>query len=275
MKPCVTVSLVPEGRGGPFIFWDDLASACEKAARLGYAAVEIFPPAASAINRDELASLLRKYKVAIAAFGTGGGWVRHKLTLTSPSAEIRERARAFIAEMIDLAADFSAAVIVGSMQGKFDGEVSRSKALDYLGEALTALADTAVSRKVTILYEHLNRYETNLLNRIEDVLPFVKPFNGRVKILADLFHMSIEESSIPDALRAAGELVGHVHFADSNRRPAGLGHTDFASIFKALGDIGYAGCVSAEAFPYPDSDTAAKQTIEAFLQFSRAESPQR
>ena len=264
MKPCVTVSLVPEARGGPFIFWEDLAAACAKAASLGYPAIEIFPPAPSAINRDELFSLLRKHKLSVAAFGTGGGWLRRKLTLTSANGEVRKEARAFITEMIELAASFGAAVIVGSLQGKAEGEVSRSQALNHLGEALTALAGVAEKQKVTLLYEHLNRYETNLLNRIEDVLPFIKPFDGRVKILADLFHMSIEEASIPNALREANEFVGHVHFADSNRRPAGLGHTEFRPVFAALRDIGYTGYVSAEAFPYPDSDAAAKQTIEAF-----------
>ncbi len=264
MKPCVTVSLVPEARGGPFVFWEDLAGACEKAAQLGFPAIEIFPPGPSAINRLELEALLQKHKLSVAAFGTGGGWIRKKLTLTSASSEVRERARVFITEMVELAAPLGAAVIVGSLQGKAEGDVTRSQALDFVGEALAALTEVAATKKVTLLYEHLNRYETNLLNRIEDVLPFIKPFNGRVKILADLFHMSIEEASIPDALREAGEFLGHVHFADSNRRPAGFGHTDFRPIFAALRDIGYTGYVSAEAFPYPDPETAAKQTIEAF-----------
>jgi sugar phosphate isomerase/epimerase len=268
MKPCVTVSLVPEARGGPFIFWDDLPAACEKAAQLGYAAIEIFPPAPTALNQEVLSSLLKKHRLALATLGTGGGWLRHKLTLTSASAEIRQRARDFIAEMIDVAAPFGAAVIIGSMQGKWEGAVTRSEALNHLGQALTELSDLAAAKKVTLLYEHLNRYETNLLNRVEEVLPFIKPFNGRVKILADLFHMSIEEASISEAIRSAGDLIGHVHFADSNRRPAGLGHTDFRAIFAALREIGYTGYISAEAFPWPDSDAAAKQTIQTFHKYS-------
>jgi sugar phosphate isomerase/epimerase len=267
MKPAVTVSLVPEARGGPFIFWDDLAAACQKAGKLGYAAIEVFPPAPNAVNIDELRALLNEHRLALATLGTGGGWIRQKLTLTSIDQAVRQRAQSFIREMIDVAAPFRAAVIIGSMQGRAEGQVSRSDALNYLGEALTALADHAHQRNVLLLYEHLNRYETNLLNRIEDVLPFIKPFSGRVKILADLFHMSIEEASIPDAIRAGGNLIGHVHFADSNRRPAGLGHTDFPAIFRALRDINYTGYISAEAFPFPDSDTAARQTIESFRKF--------
>jgi sugar phosphate isomerase/epimerase len=267
MKPAVTVSLVPEARGGPFIFWDDLAVACKKASELGYAAIEVFPPAPSALNASELGALLGQHRLALATLGTGGGWIRQKLTLTNSDKAVRERAANFLREMIDEAAPFGAAVILGSMQGRAEGDVSRSDALNYLGEALTALADHAHQRKVVLLYEHLNRYETNLLNRIEDVVPFIKPFGGRVKILADLFHMSIEEASIADAIRAGGDLIGHVHFADSNRRPAGLGHTDFAAVFRALRDIHYTGYVSAEVYPYPDSDAAARQTIEAFRKF--------
>lgn len=269
MKPAVTISLVSEARGGPFIFWDDLEEGCRKAAKLGFAAVEVFPPGAEAIDARELSRLLKKHGLALATLGTGGGWIRQKLTLTARSGTVRKQALGFIERMIDLASPFGAAVIIGSMQGRAEGNVSRSEALNYLGEALVQLADYAHKRKVTVLYEHLNRYETNLLNRMEDVVPFVKPFNGRVKILADLFHMSIEEASIADAIRVGGDLIGHVHFADSNRRPAGLGHTDFAPIFAALRKIGYDGYVSAEAFPYPDSEAAARQTIAAFRKYMR------
>ena len=47
----------------------------------------------------------------------------------------------------------------------------------------------------------------------------------------------------------------------------GLLHLDFAPIAEALREMNYAGYASAEALPYPDPDTAAKQTINAFRQF--------
>ena len=78
--------------------------------------------------------------------------------------------------------------------------------------------------------------------------------------------MNIEESDIAGALLTAGSQVGHVHFADSNRRAAGFGHTDFAPIAAALRDIGYDGYVSAEVLPWPDAERAAEQTMAAFRQ---------
>lgn len=267
MKSCVTISLVPEARGGPFVFWDNLSDACEKAAKLGFDAVEIFPPGPEAITDPKVGSLLAQNNLRLAAVGTGAGWVRHKLLLTSADSAIRARARGFVSQMIDAASIHGAAVIIGSMQGRSSDEVPREKALDYLSTALEELSENASARNVTLLYEHLNRYETNLFNRIEDVLPFLQRFGSKIKILADLFHMSIEESDIARALRDAGPLIGHVHLADSNRRPAGLGHTDFKPVIAALKEIGYSGYLSAEALPYPDSEKAAEQTIRAFRSY--------
>ena len=119
------------------------------------------------------------------------------------------------------------------------------------------------SRDVPILYEPLNRYETNLCNTLADGAELVSHVPN-VKLLADLYHMNIEEASLPESIRSHGSLIGHVHFADSNRRAAGLGHTDFAPIVAALRNVGYAGYLSAEVLPLPDAATAAKQTIESF-----------
>jgi sugar phosphate isomerase/epimerase len=79
--------------------------------------------------------------------------------------------------------------------------------------------------------------------------------------------MNIEEIDVAAAIRAGKGHIGHVHFVDSNRRPAGYGHLDFAPIAAALGEIGYAGYASAEALPYPDSEAAAKQTMLAFHRY--------
>ena len=78
--------------------------------------------------------------------------------------------------------------------------------------------------------------------------------------------MNIEETNLAGALIEAGSLVGHVHFADSNRRAIGFGHTDVAPIIAALRRIGYAGYLSAEIIPLPDDAAAARQTIASVRQ---------
>ena len=84
--------------------------------------------------------------------------------------------------------------------------------------------------------------------------------------------MNIEEQNLAESLRQTGALVGHVHFADSNRRAIGLGHTDIAPIAAALRDIGYAGYLSAEILPLPDAETAASQTMASFRKLTSSSS---
>jgi len=203
----------------------------------------------------------------VAAFGTGAGWVIHKWQLCDASPEIRRQAREFIRQIIDLAGEFSAPAIIGSMQGRVEGDVSRDQALQWLHEALNDLGTQAAQLHQSLLFEPLNRYETNLFNRLDDTAAFLKTLEVKnVKILADLFHMNIEETSIPDALHAAAQWIGHVHFADSNRRAIGFGHTQMGPVVQALCEIGYAGYLSAEILPLPNPEAAAQQTFKAFEQ---------
>lgn len=263
----VTVSLVPEARGGPFVFWEDLPAACRKAGALGYDAVEIFPPGPEAIDAKALRGLLDENKLKVAAVGTGAGWVKHKLHLCLPDAGQRTKARAFVRSIIDLAGQFHSPAIIGSMQGRW-GDVPRDSAMGYVAEALNDLGEHAKQYGVPLIYEPLNRYETNIANTVEAGVEMLNTLSTKnVVLLADLFHMNIEEVDIATALKAGGKHIGHVHFVDSNRRPVGCGHLDFKPIAAALKEMDYQGYVSAEAFPYPDSDQAAKLTMDAYRKY--------
>ena len=271
IRSAVTVSLVEEARGGPFVFWDDLAEACRKAQQLGFDAVEIFPPSSEAVDPGRLRILLNDHGLALAAVGTGAGWVKRKLTLTQPEVASRVKARDFIREIIDFAGRLHAPAIIGSMQGRAGDGVEIPTARGYLADALELLGEHAKQYGVPLIYEPLNRYETNLSNTLESGTKLLRSLSTtNVALLADLFHMNIEEASPADAIRSAGKHVGHVHFVDSNRRAAGSGHIDFAPIAQALHDIRFDGFASAEALPLPDPAAAARQTIQSFRRFFRA-----
>jgi sugar phosphate isomerase/epimerase len=268
MKSAVTASLIPEAKGGPFILWDDLPTACATAARLGFDAIEIFPPSPQAVTPEIVRPLLDQHKLELAAIGTGGGWVAHRWHFSHPDPAIRTAARNFARSMVEAAAALGAPAIVGSMQGRFEGDVSREQALHWVADALEELAEFAGNRGQTLFYEPLNRYETNIFNRLGDTVEFLQSLRAKnIRILADMFHMSIEEISIADALRAAGPMIGHFHFADSNRRAIGWGHTDVTPIVQALKDIGYQGYISGEALAIPNPEAAAAQTIASFRKF--------
>jgi sugar phosphate isomerase/epimerase len=139
MRSAITIALVPEMRGGPFVFSDGLDSGCDNAAELGFDAVEIFPESAAALDAGGLKALLAKYNLKTAAIGSGAGWVKHRLHLTDPDAAVRRRARDFIAAIIDFAGSFGAPAIIGSMQGRCGDGVTRAQALAWLAEAAQPL----------------------------------------------------------------------------------------------------------------------------------------
>jgi len=143
IKSAVTIALVPQIKSGPWIFWEDLEQSMEKAAAMGFDGIELFTPSADAIDPNQLKELIQKYKLQIAAVGTGAGKVIHGLTLTDPDPKIREKAISFISEMISFGAKFGAPAIIGSMQGNVLPNANREEAFTWLAEGLASLGQKA------------------------------------------------------------------------------------------------------------------------------------
>ena len=82
MKSCITLSLVPSLKGGPWVLWDDLESGIKQAANLGFDAIELFTNGPSIEPTDQLNQLLSENNIILGAVGTGAGKVINGLTLT-------------------------------------------------------------------------------------------------------------------------------------------------------------------------------------------------
>ena len=114
-------------------------------------------------------------------------------------------------------------------------------------ELLREAGESAVREGTFILVEPLNRYETHLANSLSDgVALCAAADHPNVRLMADFFHMSIEEADIAASIREAAAYVEHVHLADSNRTQPGTGHTEFNSGFAALQEIGFEGFMALE-----------------------------
>jgi 5-keto-L-gluconate epimerase len=123
-------------------------------------------------------------------------------------------------------------------------------------------ARRAAGLGVTLLLEPINRYETNFVNTAAEGIALLEEIGEpSMKLLLDTFHMNIEERTLAGALRAAGDRLGYVHIADSNRRAPGQGHIDFPAVMSALDAIAYRGMLVAEILPLPDDVEAARLTV--------------
>jgi sugar phosphate isomerase/epimerase len=119
----------------------------------------------------------------------------------------------------------------------------RAVLLDALGE----LGRHAEREGVKILLEPLNRYEDHMVNRLEQAVELAEATGlDSVGVVADSYHMNIEEAHPPAALMAAADRLAHIQVSDSNRLEPGAGHLDWAGFVGALTQIGYTGDLALE-----------------------------
>jgi sugar phosphate isomerase/epimerase len=118
---------------------------------------------------------------------------------------------------------------------------------EVLLEGLSAMGAHAERTGAVLLLEPLNRYEDHMVNTVAQAAELVREAGSPgVRVLADTYHMNIEEDDPCAALRAAGDLLGAVHASDSNRHQPGTGHVPFPAIVRTLREMGFDGVLSVE-----------------------------
>ncbi|MBC7287284.1 MAG: sugar phosphate isomerase/epimerase [Armatimonadetes bacterium] len=91
-----------------------------------------------------------------------------------------------------------------------------------------------------LIIEPLNRYEQWWPCRLQEGVEICEAVGSpNVVVMADFFHMNIEEADIAASIRQAGSWIYNVHLADSQRLLPGYGHIDFTEPLAALKEVGY------------------------------------
>jgi sugar phosphate isomerase/epimerase len=118
---------------------------------------------------------------------------------------------------------------------------------EVLLEGLAELGTRAEAAGAVLLFEPLNRYEDHMVNTVAAAAELAAASGSDgVRVLADTYHMNIEEDDPCAALRAAADRLGAVHLSDSNRHQPGTGHVPFEAIVATLREIGFDGVLSVE-----------------------------
>src|SRR5918998_2979991 len=224
---------------------EGLSRSIDLMANLGYDAVELGAelPLAEARETREL----------VEGAGMAVSSICPSLTpdrdLAHPDPEVRENAVRYVRELADLASAVGAPLIIIAPTAFLRSQplASEEEEWRWALESIRAGGEYAEALGVDLTLECWNRYGTYLLNRLEQAARLWREIglpNGGV--MADTYHMNVEERSLPEAIRETGELLNHVHLSDSNRAPPGQGHIDFGSILQALADIDYPGYLTFE-----------------------------
>ena len=121
------------------------------------------------------------------------------------------------------------------------------KKKEIFAERLEPLASRAQRLGVPLLLEPLNRYETYFMLTLGQAAETCRMLdNPAVRVMADLFHMGIEENDPVAALEEHGGYVKHVHLVDTNRRLPGEGAADFRPVAEVLKKTGFEGYLCME-----------------------------
>ena len=266
MKTSIVLS-THQARFSAVAFKGDFEANVHKIAELGYDGVELAIRDPNLVDADALLAVTEAHGLSVPAIGTGQAWGEEGLSFTDPEASVREAAIGRVCDHVPFAARTGAAIIIGLLRGIVKPGVEHEQAYAWMVDALQRCSAAAAPDGVRLVLEPINRYETSLINSVPECLDLIDAVGaGNFGVLADTFHMNIEDASMADSLRQAGSRLFHVHFADSNRWYPGAGHIDFADLVRTLREIGYGGYISIEAMPMPDADTCAVESIKTLRQ---------
>lgn len=192
--------------------------------------------------------------------------------LSADDPAVRANGLAYLKGAVDVVVGLGGQLVGGPLYGDqvFYGGVpaqiydatTRARKREHAVAGLRQLSDYAGSRGVSLAIEPLNRFETAMCTLTEHALELVDEVGApNISVLLDTYHMNVDESSIPDAIRVAGSRVGHFHANENHRGMPGTGHIPWEETFTALNDIGYDGWVVLEPFRRRDNPLGLSQAL--------------
>jgi D-psicose/D-tagatose/L-ribulose 3-epimerase len=171
-----------------------------------------------------------------------------------------QAAEAFLVEVLDkieaTGNHLLSGVIYGTL-GELPGRRPSDADYDTIAASLKRIAREAAKRDIGIGLEPVNRYETFLINTVDQCLDVINRIGEEnVFIHLDTYHMNIEEDDFADAIRRAGSKLGYIHLSESHRGTPGSGTVDWDSVFQGLSDIDFRGGLVMESFADINPDIA-------------------
>lgn len=231
-------------------FGDDKLYLAEHVATLGFNMLEICIEDPARVTAARVRQAAAVAGIAISVCGAFGP----DRDVSHEDPQQRRLGLEYLRCCIDIAAEVGSPHVAGPMYsatGKtrlLSGQEREQQRL-WAVETLQKAGEYAAAQGIGLAIEPLNRFETDLINTVEQGLDLCQRINlDNVGLLLDTFHMQIEEKSTADALRAAGPRVRHFHACENDRGTPGSGQVAWESVFAALGDIDYQGPIVIESF---------------------------
>ncbi len=242
MKLALQEGLYDDGGFGKFV---------ERAQEWGFDAVEVWGEGLSD-RLTEVKKVVSDAGMPVSSICPGGGGIRG--SLLSGDEAGRSAAAADIETLLEMGAELGGAGLI--IVPEFGVEKFMALYPDLsdfesrkrmFADRLAPLAEKAATLGVDILIEPLNRYEAFFMLTVGQAAEICRLTGSpAVKVMADLFHMGIEERSVINALATNSGYIAHIHLVDTNRKLPGFGDRDFLPVFKTLDEKSFGGHLCLE-----------------------------
>lgn len=235
-----------------------LREIAQKVSAMGFSAIELpveSPGDWDAARARDVLSEFSLVPYVVGAMAPGRDLV------SAPAVQI-SATQDYLRECLRVARVLGAKVVAGPFYAQTGrtwrmSPAERDAVIRELRESLKPLVDEAAGADITLGIEPLNRYETSIINTVEQGLDVLGPLLGSgIGLALDTYHLNIEEKRPNDAIRAAGEHLVHVQVCGNDRGAVGDDHMDWAGILDALDDVSYTGALNLESFT-GENDTIA------------------
>jgi D-psicose/D-tagatose/L-ribulose 3-epimerase len=222
-----------------------------KVKEMGFDIIEVPVEDKELVDWDALKNLTDELGLKVSISGAFGA----DRDISSEDPAIRANGLQYIEDSIKIAAKMGSPLFGGplySAVGKLRSISAEQKKqeFDWCVENLKRAALTAQEYGITLGLEPLNRFESDMVNTVDQALEIVRAVDSPfLKIQLDTFHNNIEEKNIAASIRKIGkELLCHVQGNESDRGTPGTGNLAWDEIKEALVEIDYEGAIVIETF---------------------------
>ena len=221
-----------------------------KVKAMGFDVIEICIEDPSKLSSDKMVLAAREHGLDISICGAFGP----NRDVSHEDEKIRELGIAYLNTCVDLAAEVGSTYVSGPMysatgKARLLSPAERKQQFNWAVDSLNRVANYAQSRNVGLAIEPLNRFETDLINTVDQGVELCRAVElPNVGLLVDTFHMNIEEKSLSTTIQNAAPYIFHVQVSENDRGTPGKGQVHWDEFFATLSKINYGGQIVIESF---------------------------
>ncbi len=231
-------------------FGNDELALMGKVKAMGYEVLEVCVENPAILSTDAMKVAAETHGLEISICGAFGP----DRDISHEDPVIRAQGIEYLKTCIDFAAGVGSSFVCGPMYSatgktRLLSPTDRKQQFNWAVESLFTVARYARNKGVGLAIEPLNRFETDLINTLEQGVELCRAVGlDNVGLLIDTFHMHIEEKSLAESIRLAAPYIFHVQVSENDRGTPGKGQVHWDEFFSALSEINYEGQIVVESF---------------------------